>query len=529
MKCAVDRYILGHEQEVTAESFLPFSYIPGRKKRFFCPECGETVFFRAKGDGEFYHQKQLENTPECDKRVDGRSGLSLYERTGLSMYIVLDAGERYCLGISFPPLGRQTLDIATRKKVGVRIIARGQESRFEVSPILFFADQSTLLPIDFLPPIGKCYTIEIQNANGVMGIRQKWANYSDGFEIGGGLFHCGGESGRKIRRGDSVSPGKQYYVVTSGVYSSPYPEMQVNRIGFIRLRNGELTVSRLTINVSTKDPIRYSLVSSYLKSRFGVWLLETTPELITLWPPTVLRQDAQVPTSSTTKKLYCSVISGNDTPNVYFYSGDSVSQQNVVEDSVILPFYGSEIAVSVDRKYVGREMFFRRYLRNDHTFSYEFSLEDSNGHILDLETFSQASLSKVSVVKANAKMELVIGCKGHVYQNVTIRQERTIMPELEYPEAVYLGVRENDEYSIFFYCRIEEISSTVQLDQVGILIALKRYRYGPLIPAPAWVAWFIKDCRKKGNIELARYICSEINGGKIYLGLLNALFRMKNL
>jgi predicted RNA-binding Zn-ribbon protein involved in translation (DUF1610 family) len=88
MRYAVDRYILGHEREIAAKSFLPLSYIPSRKERFFCPECGETVFFRAKGDGEFYHQKQTESTPECDKRVDGRSGLSLYERTGLSMYIV---------------------------------------------------------------------------------------------------------------------------------------------------------------------------------------------------------------------------------------------------------------------------------------------------------------------------------------------------------------------------------------------------------------------------------------------------------
>ena len=317
MKYAVDRYMLGHEQEVAAKSFLSLSYIPRRKERFFCPECGETVFFRAKGDGEFYHQKQTERTPECDRRVDGRSGLSLYERTGLSMYIVRDTNERYSLGISFPPLGRQTLDIATQQKVGIRITAGVEKREFSVNSTLFFSDQSTLLPIDFLPSAGKNYIIEIQNANGIANIRQKWANYAEGFEFGGGLFHWGDEGGRKVHRGDGVSPGKQYYVVTSEPYFPPYPEIQTERMGSICLKNGELAVSKLTISVSTRDANRYSLVNSYLKSRFGVWLLATAPELTTLWPPTVSQQDAQITIVPAAKNLYCSVSSGNDAPNIY--------------------------------------------------------------------------------------------------------------------------------------------------------------------------------------------------------------------
>jgi len=530
MRYAVDRYILGREQEVTAESFLPLSYIPGRKNRFFCPECGETVFFRAKGSGEFYHQKQVKGiTPECDKRVDGHSGLSLHERTGLPLYIVLDAGERYCLGISFPPLGGQTLDVAAQHKVDVRIVAHGQECRFGVSPILFFADQSTLLPVDFLPPAGEDYTIEIQNAGGIAGIRKKWANYADGFETAGALFQYGEESGRKIHRGDGISPGKQYYLVTERPYTPPYPEIRSERIGFIRMKGGELTVSRLTVNVSTRNATRYSLISSYLRSKFGVWLLETTPELTTLWPPTVLQQDAQVPAASTVTKIYCSVSSGNDTPNVYFYPGNSVSQLNVVEGGVILPFYGLEIAASVDRKYVGREVFYPRTLRSHHVFSYKVSLEDGSGHPLDWETFTRASLAAISSIKANAKMEIRIGCKGNIYQHVMIRENITQMPALEYPEEVYLVVRENNDYSIFFYCRAKGTEGAVRLDEACTLTTLKRHRYGPLVPAPAWVAWLIRNCSKKGNISIARFICDEVNGGQIQLGLLNALFSVKKI
>lgn len=528
MRYAVDRYILGHEQEVAAKSFLPLSYIPGRKERFFCPECGETVFFRAKGDGEFYHQKQAENTPECDKRVDGRSGLSLYERTGLSMHIIRDTSERYCLGISFPPLGRQALDIATRQKVSIQIAAGEQRREFSVSSILFFADRSTLLPIDFLPPTGKNYTIKVQNANGIVSIRQKWANYADGFEFGGGLFRWGDEGGRKVRRGDGVSPGKQYYVVTAKPYSPYYQEIRTERIGSIRLKNGELTVSKLTINISTKDTNRYSLVNSYLRSRFGVWLLETAPELTTLWPPTVSQQDAQIPVAPATKKLYCTVSSGNDAPNIYLYPETLNSPLDASENSVILPFYGSELAASVDRKYVGREIFYRKFSLPVHTFSYEFCLEDSNGQMIDWENLTKISFSRISTVKANAKMELIIGCKGHTYQHMSIRKDSTLMPSLEFPEDVHWAIQESDGYSVFFYYRAKENASAAQLDETCTLATLERNRHGPLIPVPVWVAQLVRCCRKRGNIKLARFICNEVRGGKIQLGLLDALFSMKN-
>ena len=453
----------------------------------------------------------------------------LYERIGLPVYIVHDVGERYCLGISFPPLSRQTLDTATRRKVYVRIIARDQECKFGVSPILFSASQSTLLPVNFLPPAGENYVVKIQNAVSIAGITQKWAGYADGFEFDGAIFHRGEGSGRKIHRGDGISPGKKYYLVTERPYTPRYPEICAERIGFIRLERGELIVSRLTVNVSTSNVVRYSLVNDYLRSKFGVWLLETPPELTTLWPPTVLQQDAQIPVSLSTRKLYCSVSSGNDTPTVYCYSGNSVSQLNVLKSGVIIPFYGSEIAASVDRKYVGREIFYRSTLQSLHSFSYKVSLEDRNGYPLDWKNFTQDSLATISTIKTNAKMELTIGCKGNSYQHVTIRGDITPMPSIEHPEAIYLGIKENDDYSIFFYCHAQETLPVVQLDKDDILTALKTHQYGPLVPAPAWVAWFVRECSRKGDIPLARFICGEVRRGKIRLGLLNVLFSIKTI
>ena len=92
MKYAIDRYAMGTEKEVDADDFDGQYFIPSRRNRFYCPECGEIVFFRAKGGSNpnhFFHQEKTDRTPECDKRVDGRSSLSLSERVGLPIYLTI--------------------------------------------------------------------------------------------------------------------------------------------------------------------------------------------------------------------------------------------------------------------------------------------------------------------------------------------------------------------------------------------------------------------------------------------------------
>ena len=112
MRYAVDRYKIGSESEVDAEKFSGCLYIPNRRNRFYCPECGEIVFFRDKGGAHpshFFHQEKTDKTPECDKRVDGRSELSLRERVGLPIYLIRMYGEEFQLNLGFPSLGKELL------------------------------------------------------------------------------------------------------------------------------------------------------------------------------------------------------------------------------------------------------------------------------------------------------------------------------------------------------------------------------------------------------------------------------------
>ena len=60
---------------------------------------------------------------------------------------------------------------------------------------------------------------------------------------------------------------------------------------------GVYNVYLITINVSVENANRYQYVKNYLQRQFGVWLLQTSPELIPLWPPMVVefrKKDSEI-------------------------------------------------------------------------------------------------------------------------------------------------------------------------------------------------------------------------------------------
>ena len=98
MKFAIDRFVNnreGQEMEVSAADIYEQCHggEPLRAKtRFYCPECHERVFWHCRSSSGrlpdfFSHYARTDSSPECDKRVDGRSDLYIYERTGLPLYL----------------------------------------------------------------------------------------------------------------------------------------------------------------------------------------------------------------------------------------------------------------------------------------------------------------------------------------------------------------------------------------------------------------------------------------------------------
>ena len=189
MEYAIDRYSVGTEIEVSAGDF-DNSYIPRRTSRFFCPECGEQVYWRAGGGSHyshFYHKVKTARSPECDKRVDGRAGLNLYERVGLPLFLS-NVGGSFQLSIGFPALGARLLQQAAQKNIKVIIKGGSYERSAPLNSNMFFDSTTTLVPINFIPSYASTYSITLTPPYSAYEIIRRWSDYADGFDYGGAIF-----------------------------------------------------------------------------------------------------------------------------------------------------------------------------------------------------------------------------------------------------------------------------------------------------------------------------------------------------
>lgn len=294
--------------------------------------------------------------------------------------------------------------------------------------------------------------------------------------------------------------------------------------GNVHVVGKRLNVYKLTINISLRDAALCSEINSYLKEQFGVWLLNTAPELTTLWPPTVV-QDAEIPVARRTTKIFCAISSGNKDPDVFVYQGSKVFQAETHGNDVVLGIPTLETVIaSVDRKYIGREVFYQKRTLPEHDFSYAITLEDIQGCPLAWSTLTHDDLARAAGIRTNAKIDLAIGSPNRIYQAVSIREEHAPLPPLQAPVEVNIIVE--DAPIRTYRARIPEQKSSVN-EAEKLICALKSLRRGPRVPVPAWVAQVVSAYRLSGNMTAVQAILNEIRDGRISLGALNMLLHVK--
>lgn len=520
---AIDRYGVGLEKEVKADTFYN-KYIAQKNNRFFCPECGEPVFWSSRGGSlpdRFSHYKRTERTPECEKRVDGYSELNLYERVGLPVYLTAKFGNQFCLNIGFPAIGRQLLSEASEK--GMKVCISGAEHRktILVNSVRFLEDNITLIPIDFIPDSGKNFVVKIEPQVKGVKLRKEWADYAEGFWGGGAIFTYRETGGKKIRRGDSVSPGRQYYVIASQFL--PPHEICSKELGMIRLNRSSYKVYSIHIDVSIENIERYKYIKNYLLKQFGVWLLPTPPELIPLWPP-IAEQGVMIPVKSQAR-VYCSVSSGNNDPSVFRYDGHNVSSLFVDScergiHTVDFAVSSQEVILSVDRKYAGREIGFQAKEIVYPVFEYNFSVGKENGSLLEWKDVTRDILSEAFILNSNARMEMYIGCQDKVFRHISVREPRVPVATWRNTSEVLIVV----EGGVLKYFQVSAANKPESFKKQLTVEKIGEYSGGEQIPVPYWVANMLLAWRREGNIDLFEEVKRRIGNGKISVRLLDILY-----
>ncbi len=537
MKYAIDRFVGdkdGKEMEVSASDIYDLyggGYVPRSKDRFYCPECQEKVYWRRRGGqlpDVFYHQNKTDFSPECDKRVDGRSDLYIYERTGLPLYLCCNYGDVYTLNIAFPALGSQLLQKAFSDGITVSICGNQE---IPLTPSRFYADEATLLPVTYVPSAGKNYSIVLSGGYAASAIRKKWSDYADGFTYEGAIFSIHNGYAKKIRRGDSITLNKEYYLVSRN-FRPFYSEIEYRKIGKIRLNNVDYGVYRFSIN-TTVESNRFSAISNYFHDAFKVWLLEKAATITPLWPPTIERGDHVMFTPSTS--LFCDIESGNESPKAYSYSGKDVRTITVDADekdnkTIKIGVYAYEPTVlSVDRKYTGREISIRKATLPEVKASHEYSAIGTNEEMLGSVVDSADILNGVKVV-SNTKFSVILQTHNHICRVLNIENAETDIEAYKglsqilfaYGSAAY-GYVIIDSINVRFSTYFAEIN------EQQIISNMKKYMSGEMVAAPLWIQNTAYLLQTKELYVASKYLVSNITNGKIYRTAIPYLHQLRRM
>ena len=520
MKYAIDRYALGKEKEVSAEEFS--GYIPDRHNRFFCPECGEIVYHR-KGGGnqpsQFYHQERTVKSPECDNRVDGRSGLTLTQRVGLPLFLTCVSGY-YQLNIGFPALGDIMFNAISSQEYEVKISAGFKSRTIKINETNFLRDETTLIPVNFIPTRGQNYTIRISGKEDEFDIPSKWSDYADGFSESGAIFSYSETGGKKIRRGDSISTNRYYYALIKKTFPKHIGIKQKN-IGKITIDNTTFKVIQFKITVPVKNKTDFTIISRYLKNHFDVWLLEYPPELVPIWPPVVQRSN-MIPVDGKSSVI-CAVSSGNDDPKVYAYSDYGVYPEYVDHfngdiNTVTVDIGQRSILLSVDRKYTGREIRFSKDNISYDGYKYKIKISDSLNIVSTYKSVNKKDIPDGITIYSNAKFNIYIGNKNHIYRCIALREcVKTI--SLQNGDTDILFCMED---IIVYHIHIEYTEN--KIDNHDFYLEYEKLsRKGEMVPIPRYIDYLLRELKNKYEEKTYNLIISSIRDGKIHLALLKRL------
>lgn len=516
MKFAIDRYAVGTEKEVSADEFDNKPYIHSLKDRFYCPECGERVFFRNGGYYEscFYHQKKTERSPECDKRVDGRSELTISQRVGLPLFITQIGAGNFQLSIGFPALGSKTLDNAARFDCTVKISSYQQCRTVKVNQSNFLSDNTTLIPVNFIPLYGKNYSISIEAKASLYDLQRKWSDYADGFESNGAIFSYSETGGKKVRRGDSISTNRYYYAVVKNDFLY-HSNISQTTIGKVMINKTIFKIIKFQIDVSVDSKRDFTLISSYMKSNFGVWLLECPPELIPVWPP-VVQQDYMIPVKNDSN-VVCVVSSGNDQPNVYSYFDNAVYRREVKTISrgvhtVELSLGLYPTVLSVDRKYVGREVIFIAKRLQHSGYSYRFSYINFAGEENELTKISKNEVTKGFLLKSNSKFDIYLGTSEMVYKHFSVREQQTSITENQGITEISLIIGSN-VYDCVKFANDITLDTDINIFSQTIIASAR----GQLIPIPVWVNHLLQYLRNNQYEQLYQAIVGTMVNNMLHI------------
>lgn len=495
LKTALDFYDRGKQKESNADDYDSRMYYS--KGRFICPECGEAVYIRSSKYSNFFvHYKKTDISDNCDRRIDGISTDSIYERIGMPIYIRKDKSNSFSLYMGFRVLPNNLLKKAEENKA---TICFDGKRRYSISRERFSVEETTMLPIQRLLSAGSKYYLQISPQNIQTAVSPYWPNYADGFQYEGALFTVTGRGGKKIRQGDNIATETEYYWVRRQKElpsSSLYRGMHMEYVGTITLDDITLYVFKGFFESDIQDYEFYKL-ALFLRNALRVHLLEKLPEIYPIWPPLIKQEEGYL-YQPNIKKIYSRVISGNDVPKTYLYRGISPNPEILTNIEGCTEIYTrqNDITINIDRKYTSNGSVFICCTFKYNSVESEYNYYQQGNKLV----ISGLDSKIIYYIKVDGTIEKI---KGVLHYEITDFGKKDIV--------IITSHRCVIDRIIY---NLNEIVETSNFDEKELLIRLRKYKTQKLVNLPYQLRKRLKkfDCT---DDELLREVSLLLRTNKI--------------
>jgi predicted RNA-binding Zn-ribbon protein involved in translation (DUF1610 family) len=500
MKTAIDHYSLGKQKEIEASNFpCGSSFFRGR---FTCPECGENVFWTSsKYSNHFSHYQKTETSVECDRRVDGNSSLTIYERIGLPLYLRINNSNFY-LSMGFRAIPFDILQRASREEAYMEISENVTKSlnkyKYFINEERFYSDATTFILINFIPRYEHQYIVSFSKHDIGHSLKEIWSDYADGVSSEGALFTSNERGGKKIKHGDSISANTEYYWVKKEHKLPNYiPGIEMKLCGNLILKDEKYYVFKGSFNVSLSNEYQFKQLAAYLKNYMKVFLLEKQPEVIPLWPPCVRVGDGYE-VSDMEKNMFCNVISGNETPKVFIYQNKNIYPKELLikkigEENSIISFKVSNNStlINIDRKVISTGTYFK-YKKTELGELESEIVEIGNDRYCDIRLLHQIRTDKELKFRTLTNVEVIrVDGKGNIskFKSTDCALE---IKELKYHDSIYILSHNRLIYSADIE-RYKVINPVIDYDDSKLYEFLKVHNRDVRVVMPAAIRKRIID------------------------------------
>ena len=224
-------------------------------------------------------------------------------------------------------------------------------------------------------------------------------------------------------------------------------------------------------------------------------------------------------------KVYCSVFSGNDEPNVYRYDGFKVFPMAVNKaeggcHTVSFIIHSQEVFLSVDRKYAGREIAFQSKKIIHPDYGYNFCIEKENGDLVEWKDVTKDVISESFFLNSNAKTEIYIGTRDKIFQYISVREQRVAV-SAQYNSEEIMFVKDG---GVFLHYRAKAVNKIKSLKETLTVDKIRKCCQGELVPVPYWVENMFLKWKRMGNNRIFNEVKRMIVNGKIPVGILKILY-----